>query len=140
MARVNISPRTRKILEELAERIIPSGGPGYPGSQEVALVDRLLERMAVNKLAVLGLKIVAWSWELSPILLFRFKLFTKMGPDEQTRYLEGWENSRFMLRRYALFGLKAIFLASFYLQPQVWSKIGYEPGKCFAQSEKGGEN
>ena len=140
MSKDKLSPRTRKILEELAERIIPSGGPDYPGAQDVEIIPRLIERVGAVPLGLAGLKLIAWLWEISPILFFRFKLLSSMSPSQQTQYLESWEKSRLMLRRYALFGLKAIFLGAFYLQPMVWEKIGYEPGKCYAQPEKGAEN
>jgi len=133
-----VGRRTRKILEDLAERIIPSGGPDYPGSHDIALVDRLLERMSIFPLVIFGLKIFAWTWELAPLWFFKFRLFTWMSPERQTEFLESWEKSRMMLRRWAILLSKAVFMAGFYHQPLVWEKIGYQPGKCFREVKAGG--
>lgn len=129
-----ISRRTRKILEELAERIIPSGGVEYPGAKELAVVDRLIERASRIPGMFLALKIFAWSWELAPVWFFRFSLFTWMSPERQNRFLESFEKSRFLVKRWAIMGCKAVFMAVFYNQPLVWEKIGYKAGKCFAGS------
>jgi len=133
-----IGKRTRKILDDLAERMIPSGGMDYPGARDIGLVDKLLELTGKSRMRFLAIKVLAWMWEISPLLLFRFKLLTSMTPQEQTAYFASWENSRLMARRWALLGLKAIFMAVFYNEPVVLEKIGFTPGKCFEQFK--GEN
>ncbi len=130
--------RTLKILEDLAERIIPSGGPDYPGARDTALVERMLERFGEFPIAVTGLKLFAWSWELAPLWFFKFRLFTWMSPEQQTAFLESWEQSRLMLRRWTVLLTKGVFMAAFYNQPLVWEKIRYQTGKCY-RVVKGGE-
>ena len=130
----SLGERTRKILEDLAERMIPSGGPGYPGSRDIGLVDRLVEMTDKFRFGLFGLKVMAWAWELMPLLSLNFKMLTRMTPEQQLRYFEGLENSRFMMKRWSLVGLKAIFMAVFYNQPAIWDKIGYKPGDCYGQA------
>ena len=52
-----VGERTRKILEDLAERMIPSGGIDYPGARDIGLVDKVLV-LADTKIpmGILGLK------------------------------------------------------------------------------------
>jgi hypothetical protein len=134
-----LGKRTRKILEDLAERIIPSGGPDYPGAHDLGLVDKILEKLEPYPSALRGLKALAWSWELAPLLFFKFQLFTWMKPEPQSRFLERCEQSRSMLLRWAVIGTKAMFMAAFYNRPLIWEKIGYEPGKCYQAVRGGGD-
>jgi hypothetical protein len=131
-----VGERTRKILEDLAERMIPSGGLDYPGARDIGLVDKLLARAGRYRFEVFALKAMAWLWEISPLFHLKFKLLSQMNPQEQIQYFEGWENSRFMVKRYILIGLKAPFMAVFYNEPAIWEKIGFAPGNCY---EKVGE-
>jgi hypothetical protein len=135
-----VGERTRKILDDLAERMIPSGSIDYPGARDIGLVDKTLELAQTRiPMGVFMLKALAWLWELSPFFWMRFKLLTKMAPEEQIEYLECWEKSRFMLRRWILLGLKAVFMAVFYNDPLIWEKIGYKTGKCYSAAKEAGK-
>jgi len=128
-----VGERTRKILEDLAERMIPSGGIDYPGARDIGLVDKILVLADTRiPMGILGLKALAWYWEFSPFFWLRFKVLSKMSPEEQISYFESWEKSRFMFRRWILLGLKAMFMAVFYNEPVIWKKIGFTPGKCYS--------
>lgn len=129
-----ISPRTQKIFDELAEVIIPSAGMDYPGAKDLGLVNIILEWLGGIRFGITALKFWLWFWELSPIFSLRFKLFTQLSNEQKTQYLKVWENSRWMLRRWMLVSLKAIFMAGFYSQPQIQEKIGYVPGRCYRNS------
>lgn len=131
-----VGEHTRKILEDLAERMIPSGGPDYPGARDIGLADKLIGRTQKSWFRVLALKVLAWLWEISPLLHFKPRLLSQMSPEEQIKYFETWENSRFLLKRYILVGLKALFMAVFYNELAIWEKIGFTPGDCY---EKIGE-
>jgi len=126
-----VGERTRKILEDLAERMIPSGGLDYPGARDMGLVDKTLEVAGKFPFGLPGLKLVAWAWEFSPLLYFKFRLLTQMSPKQQTAYFTSCENSRFMVRRYTLVGLKALFMAVFYNDPAICKKIGFCEGSCY---------
>ena len=134
-----VGERTRKILEDLAERMIPSGGLDYPGARDIGLVDKLLALAEKSRFGTFGLKVMAWLWEISPLLHFKFRFLTQMSPQEQIKYFEGWENSRFMVKRFLLIGLKAPFMAVFYNEPTVWEKIGFAPGDCYEKFREAGK-
>lgn len=136
----SIGKRTLKILEDLAEALIPSGGPDYPGARDIGLVEKLIERVSIFPRALTALKIFAWAWEFAPLCFLKFRLFTWMKPEKQLKFLEAWEKSRLMSRRWLIMLTKGIFMAGFYNQPLVWEKIGYEPGKCFRAMQDGEKN
>jgi len=120
-----LSPRLRKVLEDLAERMVPSGGPDYPGSRDVNLPDRIIGIARGIPRGVTGLKALLWIWELMPLFFFKFRTFSRLSPEAQINFLEQWEKSRIFVRRAALTALKALFTAPFYSDPHVQKKIGY---------------
>jgi hypothetical protein len=124
-----LSPRLRKVLEDMAERIIPSGGPDYPGARDVHLADQVIEMIQSFPGAMRGFRAALMLWELSPLFLsFRFRTFSRLSPEGQNHYLESWEKSRFFFRRAALTGLKGLFMVRFYGDARVHEKIGYREG------------
>ena len=76
-------------------------------------------------------------WEFSPIWSGRWARFSSLSLEDRVRVLEGWENSRLSVRRMALFGLKALFMAAFYNNPEVWPHIGYQEG-CLSEPPDAG--
>jgi hypothetical protein len=132
--RSKLGPRTERIFKDIAERIIPSGGPDYPGAGDVGLADNIVGQLSGIPFARFGLSAVVWLWEISPFFFsLKFKPFSRMSPEDQTRYMEKWEKSRFMLRRLSLIGLKALFMMFFYSDPRIWEKIGYTE-ECLQKS------
>jgi hypothetical protein len=122
-----LGPRTMRIFKDFAERIIPSGGPDYPGAGDVGLTDFILAQIGSMKGARQGLAAVLWLWEVSPFFFsLKFKPFTRLSADEQTIYLEKWDRSRLVFKRLAVLGMKAVFMAFFYSDPRIWDKIGYK--------------
>ncbi len=57
----------------------------------------------------------------------KFRPFTRLSPEDQDRYLKGWEGSRFYLRRSPLLVLKMLCLSIFYSDERVEKDVGYEP-------------
>ena len=130
-----LSPRLRKVLEDMAERIIPSGGPEYPGAREFNLPDKVIAMFQAFSGGMMALRGVLWAWELLPLFFFKFRTFSGLAPEAQVKFLEGWEKSGFFLRRAALTGLRAMFMAPFYGDPEVHKKIGYADG-CLQPLER----
>jgi len=130
-----LSPRLRKVLEAMAERMVPSGGPDYPGSQEFNLPDKVIAMFKIFPAGLLALRAVLWTWELMPLFFFKFRTFSGLAPEAQVKFLEGWEKSRIFLRRAALTGLKAMFVVPFYGDPEIHKRIGYTDG-CLQPLEK----
>jgi hypothetical protein len=134
-----LGPATRTILDALGERVIPSGGVEYPGAGDIGLSEIMIERLGQYPGGLLVLTAVLWWWELSPFTWsLSFKRFTKMTISQQIHYMEGWEKSRFLLRRLIFLGLKALYMVIFYNQPRVQEKIGYVE-ECLVQEQGGAE-
>ena len=128
IASARISSSSRKVVETLAETIVPSEGPDRPGALDGDAVDRLLDWLG----GIPGARDVfldfCWFWEFSPVWSGRWARFSRLGLPERTKLLEQWQSSRMPLKRGALLLLKAVFLAAFYNDPKVWPHIGYQPG------------
>ncbi len=137
MARISkLGPRTFDILTQLSEQIIPSGDEGYPGTKEIDLPAKIIDRFGNITGGLLALKIIIWWWELSPFTnSLTFKRFSKMTNAQQIKYMEGWECSRLYIKRMGFIGIKALFMIYFYNDPIIWEKIGYKE-ECLAASEE----
>ncbi len=129
---VRVSAASRRILDSLAETIIPSEGPDRPGALDVDATGNLLEWLSSFRGAKTGFVLACWLWELSPLMSGRLARFSRMDLADRTRLLTTWESSRLFTRRWSLFLLKSIFMAAFYNDEKVWPCIGYEPG-CLAE-------
>lgn len=123
-----ISKADRKVVEALAETIIPSEGPERPGALDVGLVESLLDRLGQAPGARKVFLGFCWFWEYSPIWSGRWARLSSLDLAERTKILESWESSRVPIKRGALLILKAVIMVSFYNNPVVWPYIGYEPG------------
>jgi hypothetical protein len=130
-----LSPRLGRVLEDLAERMVPSGGPDNPGAREFNLPDKVIAMFQAFSGGIPALRAVLWAWELLPLLCFKFRTFSGLAPEAQVKFLEGWEKSRISLRRVALTGLKAVVVAPFYGDPEVQKRIGFADG-CRQPLEK----
>jgi hypothetical protein len=129
---VRLSPATRRVVSALADTIIPSEGPERPGALDLGLVDRLMEWLQGMAGTVAPLVAICWLWEFCPLWSGRLARFSRLSQEERTRIFEQWENSRLAAARWALFGLKAVFMAAFYNNPGVWPALGYEEG-CLSE-------
>jgi len=131
MSQNSLSGSSRKAAESLAEVLIPSE-PERPGALDRKLVDRLFEWIGAIRGAGTVVVLLCWFWEFSPLLSFRAARLSSLALSERTALLERWENSRLLVRRYALFMTRGLFMAAFYNDPEVWPLIGYEPG-CLSE-------
>lgn len=130
-----ISPATRRVMEAMADTIIPSGGPDQPGALDLDLVDSLLEFMGQFPLGPRLFVIIFWMWEFCPIWSGRPARFSRLSGEERTRVLEDWELSRFSARRWTFMLFKSVLMATFYNNPRVWPHLGYKEG-CMSQPPK----
>lgn len=128
MEPVKMSAATRRVMEALAETIIPSEDPDRPGALEMKLADRLMAFVSQFPGGRSLLIFVCWMWEFSPLQVGTFQRFSSLSLAERTLVLEDFEKSALSLRRLALLGLKAVLMASFYNNPAVWPYIGYQEG------------
>jgi hypothetical protein len=123
-----ISPASKTVIETIAETIIPSEGPDRPGAMDIGTVPKLIDNLAEFNGAHRLLIIACWFWEFSPFISGKFSRLSKLTPTGREEVLGKWENSHFAVKRFALVGLKAVFMAAFYNSPEIWEKIGYEQG------------
>jgi len=131
---IKLSAGSRRVMESLADAIIPSGEPGRPGALDLGLVDNLMEWLGSlpGGGAPRGFVFICWMWEFSPIWSGRFARFSSLSLEDRICILESWEHSRLTPRRLALFGLKALLMVAFYNNPEVWPSIGYQEG-CLSE-------
>ncbi|HUT52583.1 MAG TPA: hypothetical protein VM658_04275 [bacterium] len=130
--KVKMSAATRRVMEAVADTIIPSDGPERPGASDVNLVDRLMEFLGQIPFACTAFKLACWSWEFCPLWTGRLARFSRLPAEDRERMLQGWETSRLMFRRSALLFTKAALMASFYNNPAIWPQLGYKEG-CMAE-------
>lgn len=124
-----LTPRQYKILSTITDRLSPRGGAFALGALDMDVaesVDRLMSNL--DRTIQMGLKMLLLLIEYSTFIFTRkFKRFTRLSPEDQDRYLKGWENSRFYLRRLPFFVLKMLCLLIFYSDERVEKDVGYEP-------------
>ncbi len=124
--------RGRMIVDAIADTIIPSDGPERPGALDVELPDKLLDWLGQLPGARQAFVASCWFWEFSPILTGRFCRFTSLSFEERTALFEDFESSRSFTRRWTFFALKAIMLAVFYNDEEIWPLMGFKPG-CLSE-------
>ena len=54
------------------------------------------------------------------------KLFSRLSPEAQKKYLSLWENAPVKKLRTGFFGLKTLALLGYYTDEKCWSEIDYE--------------
>jgi len=127
-----LSVSTRKIMEVIADTVVPPEGPDSPGASDMGTVDRLIENMSRMKGIVGAIAALCWVWEFCPILSGKPARFSKLPFDERMGLLESWDSSRFMVKRYFVYLFKLVFMSAYYNDRDIWPYIGYEPG-CLSE-------
>jgi hypothetical protein len=124
-----MSQMERRIVEKLADRIIPRGGSFALGARDVDIprfVDDYLTGLPWH-----------FQWTIrGMILLFHFatfpfarkvRPFTWLSASEQNRYIQSWEESSSHTKRAMLKLLVILIMMGFYRDAKVQQEIGYEP-------------
>jgi hypothetical protein len=66
-------------------------------------------------------------FEYLPVLIIgRPSRFSRLGPQDQDRYIEAWGTSRFGLLRTGFRVLKGLSVSTYYQNPNSWNAIGHE--------------
>ncbi len=80
----------------------------------------------VDPLGLAGLRLLLGVLEWGPFVFGpRPARFTRLSPDDRVHYLEGFERSRFGIRRQLIAGIKMVVMLHQYDRPGVWQDIGY---------------
>lgn len=58
---------------------------------------------------------------------YGFQRFSAMGLERQTKYLEGWRDSRLLPKREFFKALRGVTNLVFYSDRRVWALLGYDP-------------
>lgn len=123
----NLGRTYRKIIEELADAILPEEGNNERVKQHVVrFIDNYIPYLPVlfRKTFPLGLLLLQWGTVLTVTV---FRPFTLAGTVVRRRYLHRWETSRFPLFRGLIQGVRGLILAAYYEIPAVGAQVGYRP-------------
>ncbi|MBI2891559.1 MAG: hypothetical protein HYY13_12345 [Nitrospirae bacterium] len=115
-----------RILNALAEAMIPPGGAFDPGGADIGLPARVKEiaRRLGYPSWPLGVFLRLFDW--FPLLFgFRFRRFSRLDPDSRRTFLACLEGSRGMVGTGVFLALKALVMPLFYSDPEVGRRIGY---------------
>lgn len=123
----NLPMWAHKILRCLAEVVMPHDENFKLDLTDEAIefVDRYVGYFPVylRKLFPLGLVLL----EFGPILYMRkLQRFTGMSFEEREAYVASWVDSKNAMRRDLIKGVKGLVMVSFYSNPQVMERIGYD--------------
>lgn len=118
-----LSKKEYEILKAVSGRIVPGAFEEF-GLDLALKIDSVFANLApyFGREFKLLLKIFEYG---TPLLGFTLKRFTQMTPEEQDRYLAGWERSRLSFKRMGFQALKRTALSAFYTSDETWASIGY---------------
>lgn len=135
LVKKNLPGWARKTLGSLIEVIMPRSDEFHPDLKDYILnyVDAYVGYFPKHlKLAFpMGLLLLERG-----TLLFMGRLtgFSKLDLAERDRYVRGWINSRWQMRRELIRGVKGLVMVAFYSHPVVMEHIGYDIKGHIAQA------
>ncbi len=135
--RWHLGHTSRRIIEEIAEVVLPADGRSRRVIEHcVRYVDGYVPHLPAlaRTFFPLGLRLIQWG----TILTFSaFKPFTLIArAARRNKYLETWSTSRFALFRALMMGVRGLILSGYYAMPVVYRKIGYTPDEHLATCRK----
>lgn len=116
-----------ELMLAFAERIVETGEPTAPHPREVAMretIESVLRRLEPSVTRDLRLALRALDW-WPALFEGHLRRFRSLSPEERDRSLDGWQRSRFALRREIFHALRNLALLGYWSQPATWSLIGY---------------
>jgi hypothetical protein len=126
-ARKILGKRSRRVLRALAEVVAPRA-PGLVVDPEslVDVADSICAEMPrfLQLLMPIGLLLIefgTWFWAGT------FRRCSRLDLARRERYVRGWVQSRWAMRRDLIKGVKGLILLGFYSDPRVMELIGYRP-------------
>lgn len=119
---------TEPILDAVIGTLVPKGGAFQLGGRETSLQGDLWRYFGeMHVRGPVGLACLLRGLDYGPYIFGpRLQRFTRLSAQERARYLEGFEGSRFAVRRQLLAGLKLIAMLHFYDYPEVQRAVGYD--------------
>lgn len=122
-----IGPRLGRIIEAVAEQLVPVGGKLGLGVRDTDGFRDLARYLRdVDPGARLGLKALFIIFDLAPcVFIGRLARFVNLSPQEKELYLTDWAASRVYFRRMVLVLLKTLIGMGYYNDPKVLARIGF---------------
>ncbi len=120
-------PHTRRVLGALVDAVVPHS-PGV-AIDPVEPVVRWIEEMMVcfprhlQRLFPVGLWVLEF---LPPVFLLRPRRMSGLNREDRRRYVRGWLESRWSLRRDFIKGFTGIVLMGYYALPEVLRHLGID--------------
>ncbi len=120
--------RSTPVLDALIETMLPAGGAFEAGGRDTALAQDLSSYFRhLHPRGGLGLALLLQGMEFGPYVFGpRRTRFTRLTAQERERFLSGFEQSRFALRRQLFASLKLVTTMHFYGYPAVQDRIGFD--------------
>jgi len=130
---VALSKRQLATLRQVAEALLPAGGPLAPDAADADVAGRLASFVAglrAWQAGAIGAMLVAW--ELSPLFSSYRRSFGRLSPPERQAYLKACLGSRWGPRRALALWLKSLCLMAYCSHPRVEEAIGFT-GSCLGE-------
>jgi len=127
MSEYNLPKKSRQVLRALIEVVKPRK-PGFDLPIEDYMLDFLDQFYSAFPLQMkIGFPLGLYLLEYGTFIFGGgAKPFTRLEMDKRERYVKGWINSRMLLRRDLIKGVKGVCLTAFYSHPEVMAHIGYD--------------
>jgi hypothetical protein len=125
--RWSLRPRERRAFEALTEAFC-GPRPPFPAVAEtdaVAFIERLAGRSPVQNR--IGFRLILRLVDLGPLLRGFGARFTALPPARRVQFLQGLDNSRWLVLRIAARLLKTLSIMAYYGDRNVIRVTGYDP-------------
>jgi len=125
---VALDGRSGPILDALLDTMLPAGGAFALGGRLTPLRQDFGQYFGqLHARGPVGLALLLHALEYGPYILGpKRRRFTALRPDERQRYLSGFEDSRWALRRQLILSIKLIVMLHFYGYPEAQRAVGYD--------------
>jgi len=118
-----LTAREYEILKSACGRLVPGASEAY-GLDLALKIDDIFSHLPSHYGGEFKLLLKVFEYG-TPLLGFALKRFTRMTPEEQDRFLTGWERSRLAFKRMGFQALKRTTLSAFYGSEKTWASLGY---------------
>ena len=130
MREEKFSRRQEEILLAAADALLPADVSFRVLPRDVHLAEevrRFFTGMGRGHVTRIGLLLLFFEYS-TPLFSLTSRTFTRLGGQERTLALQGWEESRFYFRRALFVGIKTLITMVFFGIPEVEEAIGYRRG------------
>lgn len=135
----HLSRDAETAFRAIARRVVGTakGFPSIEDAKLVARADVLVGRIDEHTRGELDQVLSLFESRLASVaFLGPFQPFSALSPEAQDRVLDGWEHSRFTLKRTGYAAIRSLAVAAYYSAPSTWEAVGYSgPPEGFHQAD-----